>query len=162
MKRNILNPIAILIFISLGSGCTTPGSIKPTDLKDFKSDACSMFPEGTKEEKNLWCHCCLEHDKVYWKGGTSRERKEADNVLKKCVKKAGEEKIAQLMLTGVRVGGTPYLPSQFRWGYGWPYLRGYKDVSVKMEEYEQSGGNAVCRVRVRYKKKEINHNIAWS
>jgi len=27
------------------------------------------------------------------------------------------------MFVGVRVGGTPYLPISFRWGYGWPYLR---------------------------------------
>jgi hypothetical protein len=36
--------------------------------------------------------------------------------------------IATLMLAGVRVGGTPYIPTKFRWGYGWPYFRGYKLV----------------------------------
>lgn len=33
------------------------------------------------------------------------------------------------MLAGVRVGGTPYLPTMFRWGYGWPYPRGYKALT---------------------------------
>ena len=42
------------------------------------------------------------------------------------------------MLTGVRVGGTPYLPTTFRWGYGWPYLRGYKPVtSEEKKQIEQ-------------------------
>jgi len=41
------------------------------------------------------------------------------------VASVGEPEIAKLMLLGVRVGGTPYLPTQFRWGYGWPYPRLY-------------------------------------
>jgi hypothetical protein len=32
-------------------------------------------------------------------------------------------------LAGVRVGGSPYFPTFYRWGYGWPYLRGYKAIS---------------------------------
>ena len=38
------------------------------------------------------------------------------------------------MLAGVRVGGTPYLPTPFRWGYGWPYPRFYKELSEKETE----------------------------
>jgi len=53
----------------------------------------------------------------------------ADKALKVCVTEVGEPTIAELMLAGVRVGGTPWIPSQFRWGYGWPYLRGYKQLS---------------------------------
>jgi len=33
------------------------------------------------------------------------------------------------MLAGVRVGGTPYLPTRFRWGYGWPWPRGYRALT---------------------------------
>ena len=33
------------------------------------------------------------------------------------------------MLTGVRIGGSPYFPTSYRWGYGWPYPRGYQDLS---------------------------------
>jgi hypothetical protein len=43
---------------------------------------------------------------------------DADNRLKECVAGVGEPAIAQLMMAGVRVGGTPYLPTEFRWGYG--------------------------------------------
>ena len=68
----------------------------------------------------------------------------ADIRLKQCVRSVGEKRVADLMLAGVRVGGSPYFPTQFRWGYGWPYLRGYEKVSadelkqvlVKLKEYE--------------------------
>ena len=52
----------------------------------------------------------------------------ADLDLQQCVVLVGDSRIAALMLAGVRVGGTPYLPSKFRWGYGWPYPRGYKKL----------------------------------
>jgi len=34
-----------------------------------------------------------------------------------------------LMLAGVRVGGTPFLPTEFRWGYGWSYPRFYGELN---------------------------------
>jgi hypothetical protein len=34
-------------------------------------------------------------------------------------------------------GGTPYLPTTFRWGYGWPFPRGYK-VLTKEEKLKIS------------------------
>ena len=100
-------------------------------LAEFRSDGCSAFPDGTLEQNNLWLKCCIEHDKEYWKGGTYQERKIADEALQQCVAEVGEPEIAQLMLAGVRVGGTPYLPTKFRWGYGWPYPRGYKALTDK-------------------------------
>ena len=33
------------------------------------------------------------------------------------------------MLAGVRVGGSPYFPTTYRWGFGWPYPRGYKALN---------------------------------
>ncbi len=108
-------------------GCS--GSDAADELRDFTSDGCSSFPDGTREEKQLWRSCCVEHDLAYWKGGREEERKSADEALKKCVAKVGEPTIAKLMLAGVRVGGTPWLPTRFRWAYGWPYLRGYQEIS---------------------------------
>lgn len=106
-------------------------SVSAGDLRPFASDGCSSFPDGTINQKNLWLNCCTEHDKAYWAGGTRKDRKKADAELKQCVKNVGEPEIAQLMLAGVRVGGTPYLPTTFRWGYGWPYPRGYKALTAE-------------------------------
>ncbi len=99
------------------------------DLKDFTTDGCSSFPDGTIEQKALWKYCCVVHDYAYWQGGSYDQRKQADKALEVCVAQVGEPEIAKLMLAGVRVGGTPWLPTRFRWGYGWPWLRGYKPLN---------------------------------
>ncbi|MDH5517725.1 MAG: hypothetical protein OEY36_07890 [Gammaproteobacteria bacterium] len=104
-------------------------------LKAFQSDGCSAFPNGTTKQKDLWLACCIEHDKYYWLGGSYEERLNADQRLQRCVARNGEPDIAMLMMLGVRLGGSPYWPSTFRWGYGWPYLRGYKSLSG--QELEQ-------------------------
>jgi hypothetical protein len=100
-------------------------------LKPFTSDGCSAFPDGTIDQKSLWLSCCQHHDFDYWQGGTYQQRLASDNRLKVCVSKVGEPTIATLMLAGVRVGGTPYLPTSFRWGYGWRYPRLYGPLSTE-------------------------------
>ena len=124
--------LLILLLTSITSNVTAG------DLRPFTSDGCSAFPDGTISQENLWFACCFEHDKAYWAGGTKQERLESDRKLKSCVTTVGEPTIAQLMLAGVRVGGTPYLPMKFRWGYGWPYPRGYKVLTeadkIEIEE----------------------------
>ncbi len=99
------------------------------NLKPFHSDGCSAFPNGTFEQNSLWLQCCYQHDMAYWRGGTQQERSTADNILKQCVSAVGEPTVALLMLAGICAGGNPYLPTSFRWGYGWPYPRGYKVLS---------------------------------
>ncbi len=104
-------------------------SVANAKLKPFSSDGCSSFPDGTIEHKNLWLSCCTAHDLAYWQGGTFKQREQADVDLKECVAKVGEKEIAVLMLAGVRVGGTPFLPTSFRWGYGWPYPKFYGELT---------------------------------
>ena len=103
----------------------TPSCSSSMELKSFTTDGCSAFPDGTRQEQGLWQHCCTAHDCAYWKGGTRQQRKAADKALKVCVANVGQPEIANLMLAGVKVGGTPYLPTSFRWGYGWSYPRFY-------------------------------------
>lgn len=95
----------------------------------FTSDGCSAFPDGTIHQQSLWLDCCIKHDLAYWAGGTYDERRQADQSLNSCVTKAGEPEIAKLMLAGVRVGGSPYFPTSYRWGYGWSYPRGYQQLT---------------------------------
>ncbi|MBB5212631.1 FAD-binding oxidoreductase [Microbulbifer hydrolyticus] len=104
------------------------------EIEPFTSDGCSAFPDGTMEQEELWLECCKAHDYAYWKGGSYEERVAADEALKACVAKTGQKEVAALMLAGVRIGGTPYLPMDFRWGYGWPVGRGYKALSAEEEE----------------------------
>lgn len=106
----------------------------PDKLQPFTSDGCSSFPDGNAFSKTHWQKCCTAHDLAYWQGGTYEQRLQADIELRQCVTKIGEPTIAKLMLTGVRAGGSPYLPTSFRWGYGWKYPRAYKALSIKEQQ----------------------------
>ena len=99
------------------------------ELRAFTSDGCSAFPDGTPAQRQLWRACCVRHDFSYWIGGNAEQRKQADEHLQVCVAGVGEPAISQMMLAGVRVGGSPWLPTEFRWGYGWSNLRGYKTLT---------------------------------
>ena len=108
------------------------------ELADFESDGCSLFLDGTFENPELWKDCCRVHDLAYWRGGTEEEREQADLAFKHCVeKKTGNPELAELMYEAVRTGGEPYFPTRYRWGYGWPLGRGYKELTeeeVKLVE----------------------------
>lgn len=126
MRYTILASIGLLLF--------TQTVAASNELKPFTSDGCSAFPDGTFEQNSLWLNCCVAHDLAYWQGGTYQQRKDADMALKICVAKVGEKQIANLMLAGVRVGGSPFLPTTFRWGYGWPYPRMYGELTLNEQK----------------------------
>lgn len=108
-----------------------PTTLYAEGLKPFTSDGCSAFPNGTPMQQTLWLQCCHDHDLAYWKGGTQAERVLADKALHDCVDQVGEPEIADMMEAGVRVGGSPWLPTKFRWGYGWPWPRGYRALTAE-------------------------------
>lgn len=72
-----------------------------------------------------WEGLCVDHDKVYWRGGTAADRREADALLLAGVAHGGHPVIGILMWLSVRIGGHPLLPTPWRWGYGWAYPRWY-------------------------------------
>ena len=109
----------------IGFCCLICECVFAAELSPFRSDGCSVFPDGTRAEQQLWRRCCITHDVAYWKGGTVSERRSADDALQSCVSKLGEPSVGLVMLLGVRVGGSPFWPTPFRWGYGWPYPRAY-------------------------------------
>ena len=86
------------------------------------SDGCSMSPDGD------WRHCCVEHDVAYFNGGTSEMRANADEHLRLCIQLQGLSKggfmipiygvLSWVYWGGVRVGGLPWIPAPWRWGYG--------------------------------------------
>ena len=126
--------IRIIILIL---GLALSSNILASDLQPFTTDGCSNFPEGPPSDRNLWLSCCTSHDVAYWKGGTRAERVEADAELRECVKRVGEPNVALLMLIGVKIGGSPYFPTSFRWAYGWPYPRGYAPLTPSEERAVQ-------------------------
>ncbi len=88
---------------------------EPLPPHEFDSDGCSMWPD------NDWVECCVIHDTVYWMGGTRKERKKADKELRQCVSATGHPFISSMMYFGVRAGGVYWLPTSFRWGFGWDF-----------------------------------------
>jgi len=102
-------------------------------LKKFSSDGCSSWPEGTSTNPGLWIHCCFYHDLAYWIGGSKKARKKADKTFKSCIQNEHKQ-AAELMYFGVRQFGSPKLNSDYRWGYGWNYKRGY----IKLNEVEKN------------------------
>ncbi|MEM9282968.1 MAG: FAD-binding oxidoreductase [Verrucomicrobiota bacterium] len=124
----LILPILVAI---LGTSCQ---STRITRLAPFSSDECTCFPEGTYHEKTLWKQDCRIHDYAYWQGGTRKERRQADQELRYGIKKKGKPVIAGIAYTGVRIGGTPWLPTPWRWGYGWEeFPRGYQAHSEEEE-----------------------------
>jgi len=127
----------VIVLLLLLSAAANAEKIKP-----FTSDGCSVFPDGTLVQRELWLSCCTAHDFAYWQGGTANERLIADNQLRQCVARVGVPKIAKVMLAGVRVGGSPYFPTSFRWGYGWSYPRWYQ-VLTEQEKAQIKASNKI-------------------
>lgn len=94
-------------------------------IKPFHTDGCSAFPDGTLADPEKWQAPCVEHDRAYWRGGSAEDRLQADRTLRQAVSAKGHPVIAEFMYLGVRLGGSPWWPTPWRWGFGWPYPRGY-------------------------------------
>lgn len=124
----------------------------------FASDGCSGGLSATWQElaQTLpffaayfgeippWEHCCVAHDRAYWRGDTVhgyQRRLEADQALRACVIETGKSEsrqlaerlgvavsevdqafvlIAESMYRAVRFGGGPCTGLPWRWGHGWP------------------------------------------
>ncbi len=89
--------------------------IAQTFPANFKSDGCTDFPNKD------YLDCCVQHDLAYFKGGSWTARWRADGQLRKCVAaKNGwwHKPVSLVMWSGVRIGGVPFLPTKFRWGFG--------------------------------------------
>lgn len=96
----------------------------PMPTQPFRTDGCSIWPDGMFTGES-WQRCCVEHDLSYWCGGSAEMRRGADEALRQCVGAEYAGWMGALMEPGVRVGGAPWVPAYFRWGYGHKYPAGY-------------------------------------
>lgn len=89
----------------------------PPPEHPFTTDGCSVWPD------RAWGSCCIEHDVSYWCGGTTGQRKQADEDLRSCVRELQHPFNAQTMYLGVRFWAHRLWPFPWRWGYGhdWPF-----------------------------------------
>jgi len=137
--------VRIGLCLSVVAACSTDSELQP-----FSSDGCSLFPDSSLISESNWHSCCFEHDLAYWRGGTSAEREAADGLLRDCIAtKTENEALAVMMYEGVRLGGSPYFYSWYRWGYGWGYERKYQALTAEearnadrlVREYFAARGN---------------------
>jgi hypothetical protein len=91
-----------------------------SELRPFVTDYCTAYPEGTFRNRQLWRHCCLEHDLYLWVGGTRQDRLHTDLRLRSCVAATGEVLQSHLIYLGVRAGNySPIKIPTKKWGHGW-------------------------------------------
>jgi hypothetical protein len=131
-SRQILCLALLPLLLSFTLSSCTRGRPRPAaKLTPFTSDGCSLFPDGTFSDRSQWCDCCLIHDLAYWQGGSAEARNLADATLRDCVStQSGDQQLAETMYLGVRAAGHPAFPIWYRWGYGWPYGRGYQPLAA--------------------------------
>ncbi len=148
MRETFARAAGALAVAAIAAGCVSEEGLSP-----FTSDGCSLFPDGSVISQDDWCTCCFEHDVAYWRGGTDEQREAADTRLRECVLgTTGSEALAAMMYEGVRVGGSPYFYTWYRWGYGWPYDRKYQALTAQEEsladaleeQYFESSPGLVC------------------
>ena len=128
-------PIRAAPMVAVGTALLASCVSNPSSLKPFRSDGCSGFPDGTLRDPSLWREHCVTHDLAYWQGGTADQRLAADRTLRRSLAGEGHPIVAEIAYLGVRIGGAPWLPTSWRWGYGWPYPHGYKPLTPE-ERYE--------------------------
>lgn len=87
----------------------------------FTTDGCSVVLDLDMRE------CCITHDKAYWMGGTRADRSKADRDFRICIQKHSRYSwLAWGRWIGVRIFAVGWLPTPFRWGYGWQYPKSRK------------------------------------
>ena len=117
--------VAALVMLSIGAwaeavGCSTDGVRR---LQPFTTAGCSLAPDLDFRD------CCVAHDYLYWKGGTSDDRAEADRQFRSCIGERSEwPSLRFLYYAAVRLGGHQVWRTPFRWGFGWPGNRPAKPL----------------------------------
>jgi len=107
------------------SECEARRSVRPEHA--FHTDGCTLWIDGS------WGECCVEHDLVYWCGGSREERQAADRALRACVQESGNSVVSWVMYPAVRLGGGPWTGAPWRWGFGFDGSRRYGDPQGSLD-----------------------------
>lgn len=96
-------------------------------LAEFTTDGCSdgglskLFACLGEGVPGLLEMICVLHDRAYWRGGSAADRLAADRNFHDSIAMFGYPIIAFIYYHSVRLGGVPWLPTSWRWGYGRPF-----------------------------------------
>jgi len=134
MKEFLSRRFVRTVLAMTGLLATVGGPIPttPPKLEAFKSNGCSVFPDGDT------FGCCYVHDMSYWAGGTAVDRRRADRGLEQCVADVtGNRAVSGLMYAAVTIFGTPGVPTRVEWGYGWGDSRQVSYTALTRAEQDQ-------------------------
>jgi hypothetical protein len=137
MQRKRLASVCVWLALS-----ASRAAVAAEPLAEFKSDGCSMFPDGN------YYSCCYLHDYAYWPGGTEKEKDDADVALRACVSRlTGKPSLGELMYRGVQANGGPAFPTTYRWGYGWrwPHRTGFAPLTADEQVQAAARTAALCK-----------------
>lgn len=98
-------------------------NLSALELKNFETDGCTKFVDGTIENPKKWYHCCLMHDMKYWYGGDQKAMDLADRDLYECAYDAAGEFWANILYMGVRSGHYSPIKLKYQWAWGWTHPR---------------------------------------
>ncbi len=111
--------------------------VRSNEIYPFITDGCSRVP-GWIEGDASFLACCEIHDIAYWTGlGGDEARLQADDDLYTCVTFRKNKAIGSVIYSGPKSAAAlntgTLLPTEYRWGYGWPYVLG-KDGTINEEQ----------------------------
>lgn len=118
--------IAILAITTSAAASHLPDPPKPNP-----KDGCSWVPDCNVKT------CCDDHDRAYRHGGTSEQRKRADQKFRQCIRDKDHSILDDVYYIGVRMNAVPWLPTSFRWGFGYPYEKGHRGYTPHSEQTEK-------------------------
>lgn len=131
MKNNKLAVISLftIAIIATSSSVFASHLVKPP--KERVPDGCSCVPDFRATE------CCDKHDRAYHHGGSKEQRKRADKLFRQCVRNEGYKILDDIFYIGVRMNAVPWLPTKYRWGFGYPFTKGHRGYTAHSKETEK-------------------------
>lgn len=92
-----------------------------TPPRPFHFGGCTLFPDRIGDSSFL--EACLTHDIAYWYGGSSSQRRHADQVFRQDIRESGSfgRWLQWPMYGAVRLFGNTWVLRQFdaNWGFGY-------------------------------------------
>lgn len=139
--------------------CMASFQVSAQYIKNFHSDGCTYYPDGTKDEPTLWQHCCLEHDLRYWVGGDKIDQQISDLKLRQCVSAVSTQLRGTLMYHGVKLGHLSPIKSKYKWSWGW---RHDKEFSALTAQEKKVALESISKTDINeeIKKRFIKENLS--
>jgi hypothetical protein len=116
-KMKPLTPIQI-------NGYIAAGFLKPfaasADQRCTDCGISKLFGLLDRELPSIMHGVCVVHDHLYWLGDWSGfTRLQADEEFRDAIVRSGHPDIATAYFIAVRAGGSGWIPTSWRWGFGW-------------------------------------------